>query len=129
MVIKRVECSSGEGTVDIFGEEGEEWEWRESFFFTGKGVERELFTERNGGSSRHGGNGSTPARICGTVSFRAQSEPTPEHANRGRLVEACLPPPSCMQTIHGVSRALDSVPRVLLLGDSRGVQLCRAPVG
>jgi hypothetical protein len=38
-----VECSSGEGTVDIFGEEGEEWEWRESFFFTGKGVERELF--------------------------------------------------------------------------------------
>jgi hypothetical protein len=54
MVIKRVECSSGEGTVDIFGEEGEEWEWRESFFFTGKGVERELFTERNGGSSRHG---------------------------------------------------------------------------
>jgi hypothetical protein len=33
MVIKRVECSSGEGTVDIFGEEGEEWEWRESFFF------------------------------------------------------------------------------------------------
>jgi hypothetical protein len=66
MVIKRVECSSGEGTVDIFGGEGEEWEWRESFFFTGKGVEREhffftgkgvereLFTERNGGSSRHG---------------------------------------------------------------------------